>query len=161
MPVQKLKEFLDSQNVKYVAITHSTAYTMQEIASLVHIKGREMAKTVVVKLDGGLAMAVLPASHQVDLERLKTMAGAKTVGLATEIEFRDQFPGCQTGAMPPLGNLFGIAVYADESLKKDKEITFNAGTHNELIRLAYEDFERLAKPAIGNFAVLKAGATPG
>jgi Ala-tRNA(Pro) deacylase len=158
MPAARLKEFLDSKGVRYVVITHSTAYTAQEIASLAHVKGREMAKTVIVKLDGSLAMAVLPASFQVDLDALRAAAGVKEASLATESEFKDNFPGCETGAMPPFGNLYGMPVYMDESLKKDKEIVFNAGTHRELFRMAYEDYEKLAEPRICQFARTRTGA---
>lgn len=156
MPVRQLKEFLDRNNVKYVNITHSTAYTAQEIAALTHTKGRDLAKTVIVKLDGAQAMAVLPASFHVDLERFKVSVGAKEVALATESEFRTRFPGCETGAMPPFGNLFQMPVYVDESLTRDLEISFNAGTHNELIRLAYSDFDRLARPTVLRFVAEKA-----
>jgi len=158
MPAQQLKEFLDSHNMKYVTITHSTAYTTQEIAAMVHIKGRELAKTVIVKVDDQMAMAVLPASNHVDLAALKAAAGARTVTLASESEFRGKFPGCETGAMPPFGNLYGMAVFAEESLTKDKEIAFNAGTHNELIRMAYADFARLVEPKVTRFLLSKAAA---
>lgn len=153
MPVKQLKEFLDSNNVKYIGITHSTAYTAQEIAALTHIKGRELAKTVIVKLDDQMAMAVLPASHHIDLEALKAGSGAATIGLATEMEFRARFPGCETGAMPPFGNLYQMPVYVDDTLTKDAEIAFNAGSHNELIRLAFDDFARLVQPKALNFIV--------
>ena len=152
MPAAKLKEFLDSQNVKYLTTTHSTAYTAPETAALVHIPGKELAKTVIVKVDDALTMAVLPASHQIDLSLLKAAAGAKTIGLASEAVFKWRFPECETGAMPPFGNLYGMPVFADESLRKDKEIAFNAGSHHELTRLAYEDFERLVKPKIVKFS---------
>jgi Ala-tRNA(Pro) deacylase len=152
MPARKLTEFLDNHNVKYIRITHSTAYTAQEIASVAHIKGRELAKTVIVKIDGQMAMAVLPASYHVDLAALKAAVGAKKVALASETDFRDRFPECETGAMPPFGNLYGMPVFAEESLAKDKEIAFNAGTHNELIRLSYEDFARLVQPRVMRFA---------
>jgi Ala-tRNA(Pro) deacylase len=156
MPARKLKEFLDAHNVKYVTITHSTAYTAQEIASTVHIKGRELAKTVIVKIDEQMAMVVLPASDYVDLSALKAAAGAKTVVLATEAEFRGKFPECETGAMPPFGNLYEMPVLVERSLTRDKEIAFNAGTHNELIRLSYEDFARLVEPKVIRFASAKA-----
>ncbi len=156
MPAKMLTEFLDSNHVKYVTIIHSTAYTAQEIASLVHIKGRDLAKTVIIKVDGQMAMAVLPASTHVDLSVLKAAVGAKTVGLATEAEFRGKFPECETGAMPPFGNLYGMAVYVDQSLTWDKEIAFNAGTHNELIRLSYEDFARLVEPKVTMFSSVMA-----
>ena len=159
MPVAKLKEFLDKNNVKYVSIAHSTAYTAQEVASLAHIKGKELAKTVIVKIDDALAMAVLPASYQVDLPLLKAAAGAKKIALATEAEFRDRFPECETGAMPPFGPLYGMRVFADESLTKDREIAFNAGSHHELIRLSFDDFMRLVQPEIARFAPAFAAAT--
>src|ERR1700751_1462377 len=101
MPLARLRELLDSHKVKYVVISHSVAYTAQGIAALTHISGKELAKTVIVKLDRSLAMAVLPASSQVDLSRLKTVTGATNAGLASEAEFKDRFPDCQTGAMPP------------------------------------------------------------
>jgi Ala-tRNA(Pro) deacylase len=153
MPVKKLKDFLDRENVKYVSIYHSIAYTSQEIAASVHVKGREMAKTVMVKLDGKLAMTVLPASHQVDFERLKRASGAQGVTLATEEEFEDLFPDCDIGAMPPFGNLYGMDVFVSRTLTEDKEIAFNAGSHYELIRLAYKDFEKLVNPKIADFSV--------
>lgn len=152
MPVTKLKEFLDSHNIKYETIQHSTAYTAQEIASRAHVPGKELAKTVVVKIDGQLALAVLPASEHVDTYALKTTLGAESVRLATELEFKDQFPDCEVGAMPPFGNLYGLPVFAEESLSRDREISFNAGSHRELIRLAYDDFERLVNPRLLRFS---------
>ncbi len=158
MPVKDLKQFLDENNIKYVTVTHSTAYTAQEVAALTHTKGKDFAKTVMVMLDGALAMTVVPASHQVDMSRLKEGSHANTVALASESEFRTRFPGCETGAMSPFGNLFDMEVFVDESLTKDLEITFNAGSHNELIRLSYEDFERLVKPQVLKFAIRMPGA---
>lgn len=158
MPVKELKQFLDENNIKYVTVTHSTAYTAQEVAALTHTKGKDFAKTVMVMLDGMLAMTVVPASYQVDMSRLKEGSRANTVALASESEFRTRFPGCETGAMSPFGNLFDMEVFVDESLTKDLEITFNAGSHNELIRLPYEDFERLVKPKVLKFAVRMPGA---
>ncbi len=159
MLLNRLKEFLDSQKIKYVAISHSVAYTAQGIAALTHIPGKELAKTVVVKLDGALAMAVVPASCHVDLALLKAAAGAKTVELASEEEFRDRFADCETGAMPPFGNLYEMRVFADESLSRDREIAFNAGSHRELVRLSWQDFENLAKPKILKLAAGKVAAT--
>jgi Ala-tRNA(Pro) deacylase len=114
---------------------------------------------VIVKIDGVLAMAVLPASRHIDVSALKSATGAPTVEIASEPEFSGRFPGCDTGAMPPFGNLYGMSVFADESLTKDKEIAFNAGTHNEVIRLSYADFEALVKPTVLNFAYRGAGTS--
>ena len=152
MALEKLMDYLDENNVAYVVISHSPAYTAQGIAGLAHIPGKDLAKTVMVRIDGRLAMAVLPANFHVDLVQLRKAANAKTVVLATEDEFRDQFPQCETGAMPPFGNLFGLEVFADESLEKDKEIVFNAGTHRELIRMAWGHFKGLVQPKIVRFA---------
>lgn len=148
MPVTKLKEFLDGENVKYVSILHSRAYTSQETAENAHVSGKELAKTVMIKVDGKMSMAVLPADEQVDLDLLKGNTNASKVELATEDEFKNLFPECETGAMPPFGNLYGQDVYVEESLNEDETIAFNAGTHSELIQLTYNDFERLVKPKL-------------
>jgi len=158
MSLSRLKEFLDSHHIKFVTISHSIAYTAQGIAALAHIPGKELAKTVVVFMDETLAMTVVPASRHVDLALLKKATGANTVKLATEDEFRERFPDCETGAMPPFGNLYGMPVFADEILSKDKEIAFNAGSHRELVKMAWEDFERLVQPRILNIAAGKVAA---
>ena len=152
MPVQKLKELLDANGVKYVTISHSRAYTAQEIAATAHVSGKELAKAVMVKLDGKMAMAVLPASFALDLNLLRQVAGGAKVELASEAEFQGLFPGCETGAMPPFGNLYGMDVFVAEKLREDEQIAFNAGSHTELIQLAYKDFERLVKPKIAKLA---------
>jgi len=153
MPAKKLKEFLDSNKVKYVAISHSPAFTAQEIAASAHVPGKELAKTVLVTVDGKMAMAVLPASYRVDVRLLREAAGASAVELAMEREFKGMFPDCELGAMPPFGNLYGMDVYVAQSLSEDENIAFNAGTHTELIRMRYSDFERLVKPRVLKFSV--------
>lgn len=152
MALERLTDYLDAHRVKYMVISHSPAYTAQGIAGLAHIPGKELAKTVMVKLDGTMAMAVLPAKYHVDLASLRRAANAKTAALATEDEFKDRFMECETGAMPPFGNLYGLEIFADVSLEDDKEIAFNAGTHRELIRMTWEDFKRLAGPKMVRFA---------
>jgi Ala-tRNA(Pro) deacylase len=156
MALAKLTEYLDERRIRYMVISHSPAFTAQGIAGLAHIPGKELAKTVMVKLDGSLAMAVLPAKYHVDLTALKRAAAAKTASLATEDEFKELFLECETGAMPPFGNLYGIAVYADASLEDDKEIAFNAGTHRELIRMSWEDYKELVGPRMVRFAAGRA-----
>jgi Ala-tRNA(Pro) deacylase len=157
MPLSKVRAFLDENHIKYVVISHSKAYTAQGIAAMAHIRGQELAKTVIVKLDGALAMAVLPASYQVDLLAVKKVVGVKDASLASEREFKQHFPDCETGAMPPFGNLYGIPMYVDEMLTRDKEIAFNAGTHLELIRMKYDDFDRLAEPEVLAFSTRHPG----
>jgi len=153
MPVRKLKEFLDQNGVKYVSVSHSPAFTAQEIAASAHIPGKELAKTVMVIIDGKMAMAVLPASYNVDLSALKATAGSDEVTLASEEEFKNLFPDCEPGAMPPFGNLYDMPVYAAESLAEDDQIVFNAGSHTELVRLSFADYVRLVQPKIGQFSV--------
>ena len=148
MPVKKLKKFLDSNDVKYVSISHSPAYDAQRIAASAHIPGKELAKTVIVRIDDKFAMAVLPASCRVHLGHLKTAVTASHVELASESEVESLFPDCERGAMPPFGNLYDMDVYVAEQLREDEKIAFSAGSHTELIRLAYKDFERLVTPKI-------------
>jgi Ala-tRNA(Pro) deacylase len=146
MPVKKLKAFLDQEGIKYVSIIHSAAYTAQEVAASAHITGRELAKTVIVELDGQMAMAVLPANRKIVLQDLREVSGAGEVKFASEEEFKEKFPDCETGAMPPFGNLYGMGVYVAKSLAENEEIAFNAGSHTEVIKLAYRDFQRLVQP---------------
>lgn len=153
MPVSNLKEFLDNENVKYVSIMHSRAYTSQETAESAHIPGKQLAKVVMVKIDGCMAMAVLPSFEHVDLNLLKGAAAAEEVVLADEEEFQDMFPQCEVGAMPPFGNLYNMDVYVEEGLTEDKMIAFNAGTHSELIQLSYHDFDRLVQPDVVRISV--------
>lgn len=153
MPVQKLKDFLDSHGVRYLTIVHSRAYTAQEVAASAHVSGNEFAKVVVVKADGRLALAVCPASERVDLDRLARALGASGVSLATEGEFLEFFAGCELGAMPPFGHLYGLETFASRSLGTHEAISFNAGTHTELIRLPYRDFARLENPTVLDFSV--------
>jgi Ala-tRNA(Pro) deacylase len=148
MPLSKLREFLDSHNVKYMGLSHSLTYTAQGVAALAHVSGKKLAKTVIVKIDGILAMAVIPASEHVDLERMRTLTGAEAVEVATEREFKDAFPDCEIGAMPPFGNLYDMSVYADASLAENEEITFTAETHRELVRMHWEDMARLVNPTV-------------
>jgi len=152
MPASQLTEFLETNHIHYSVISHLTAFTAQGIAAVAHISGREMAKTVIVKVDGKMATAVLPASSKIDLDLLKRAARAERVDLATEWQFKDLFPDCEIGAMPPLGNLYGVTVFVDSTLTKNKEIAFNAGSHRELIRMSYSDFERLVHPRVANFS---------
>lgn len=146
MPVGKLKQFLDERGVKYVTISHSKAYTAQEVAASAHIPGKEVAKTVMVKINGDMAMAVLPASYSVDFEQLKRATGSSTVELASEDEFKTLFPDCEVGAMPPFGSLYGMHTFMAASLAEDEEIAFNAGSHTELIKMPFSAYVRLEDP---------------
>lgn len=151
MPVQKLKKLLDDNGVKYVSITHSPAFTAHEIAASAHISEKEMAKTVILKAGDRLVIVVLPASQRVDIERMREVTGAAAATLADETEFQKMFPGCEVGAMPPFGNLYGMDVFVSQQLRQSEQIAFNAGSHTELIRLPYGDFAKLVNPVLVEF----------
>lgn len=151
MPTDKLREYLDSNNVKYTIIEHDPAFTAQEVAAAAHIPGKQLAKAVMIKIDGEMAMAILPASYRVNFDRLQEQTGAKELELATEKEFKGLFPDCDVGAMPPFGNLYNMKVFAAESLAEQIDIAFCAGSHTELIRISFEDFQRLVEPKILEF----------
>lgn len=154
MPIPaSIEKFLTEQRVPYEVLTHRRAYTAQEEAAVAHVPGRQWAKTVVCFADEEPILAVLPAVHNVDTERLQRLAGAKKVRLATEAELAPLYQDCEPGAMPPFGCLYGQRVFVDRSLASDEEIVFNAGTHAEAIRMRYEDFAKLANPTVGDFGV--------
>lgn len=150
----RLKSFLDSNQIPYQSLSHATTYTAQGAAAVMQISGREIAKTVVLRTgeqEGETILAVLPGPRHVKVDKLSSVVG-KPVRLATEAEFSSLFPDCELGAMPPFGSLYNLPVYVDESLSRDREIVFNAGTHHDAVRMSYEDFARLAKPRVCSFA---------
>ena len=160
MPAKKLVEFLDSQKIRYLTIEHSPAYTSQEVAESAHIRGRQLAKTVILNVDNSLAMFVLPASYRVDLESLKRSIQVFKLEICSEQQFKDLFPTCELGALPPFGNLYGMDVYVAEVLTNDAEIIFSSGTHSELIQMDYQDFARLVQPIQIEHGAYPIGATP-
>jgi len=152
MLAQKLTALLERNRIHYQTVRHPPVSTAQGLAAVMHIPGRELAKTVVLKVDGKYALAVLPAPSHVDFRRFREASGARSVALATELEFERLFPGCDVGAEPPFGELYGLPVWVDASLAEDASIVFNGGTHAEAVRIAYRDFERLAHPRPARFA---------
>lgn len=155
MILNKLRQYLDTNQVKYSVISHSLAFTAQESAAIAHIPGKELAKTVVMKVDGKPTLAVVPSTDMVDFRLLKRLLGANEVTMANENELNSLFPECEVGAMPPFGNLYDIEVVVADGLAADEVIAFNAGTHHELIKMSYKDFERLVQPKIARISVQK------
>ncbi len=145
---RKLKALLESEGVKYEILQHAPTFTAMETAHATHVAGKELAKSVIVRIDGVLSMAVVPATHWADLEKIELLTGADLVSLAEEHEFEDLFPDCEPGAMPPFGELYGLDVYVHDALTNDKMIAFNAGSHTELVQMSYFDFERLVHPKV-------------
>jgi Ala-tRNA(Pro) deacylase len=154
MAARTLKRFLDEHGVKYVSIEHSPAFTAPEVAESAHVAGSNFAKTVIVKLDGQLAMVVLPANRKIDLGELRDMMLSERIELASEGEFQSRFPDCEIGAMPPFGNLYGLPVYVATSLADAEEIAFNAGTHREVIKMPFEEYANLVNPTVMEFVTI-------
>lgn len=148
---RKLKEYLDENKVPYNVSMHQEVYTAQEVAAAVHVKGKELVKVVIIKTKDKYVMAVLPADHKVDVERMRTLLNDAEARLATEGEFKSLFQDCDVGAMPPFGNLYDVGVYVDKSLAEDEDIVLQAGSHVETIRMKYADFERLVGPEVLEF----------
>lgn len=144
-----IAEFL--RRTPHTVLTHRTAFTAQEEAAATHIPGRQWAKTVVCFADEEPILAVLPAHYHVDLERLRKLAGAATIRIAMERELSALYPGCETGAVPPLGHLFGQRVYVDRVIAEDPEVVFHGGTHVDAVRMKYSDLAAVAAPVVGDF----------
>ena len=148
MPTKQIKEFLDKHHIKYLCIDHSPSYTAQEIAAVAHVSGKQLAKTVIVKAGKIFIMVVIPATDHINFSELRELTGTGEVDLAKESEFKEKFPECEIGAMPPFGNLYGMPVYISDHLISQDHIAFNAGSHSELLEMSYEDFARLVKPKV-------------
>jgi Ala-tRNA(Pro) deacylase len=149
---ERLQEYLVENGVSFEVEQHRVAYTAQQLAAAGHVSGKRVAKVVVVAADGETVMLVLPASSQVDLERVRTELGAGEARLAREEEFASTFPDCEVGSMPPFGNLYGVPVYVDAGLAQAEEIVFPVGSHTESMRLRFGDFRNLVDPVVLDFA---------
>jgi len=158
MPIQQLKEFLDGANVEYMCLTHPPAFTAQQLAHHVKIAGDKVVKTVIIELDGKMAMLVMPATWRVRWESLSRILDTDFVDLADEQAFQDRFPDCEVGAMPPFGSLFGMTVYCAEPLTEQPELAFAAGSHTETLHMKTRDFLNLVQPIVLNRGFIKPGA---
>lgn len=147
-----IQEYLVRHNVPYEQMVHPRAITARQTAHAAHISESKVVKTVVLSIEGRMVMAVLHANEKIDLARLRESLGVQNARLCTEREFKDRFPDCEVGAMPPFGDLYRMPVIASRSVRADDEITMNAGTHEDLITMKYADFERLVHPISESFA---------
>ncbi len=155
---RRIREYLDSQDVPYEWLPHPQAFTAQEVAHSLHISGKRLAKTVIVDADGRVVMAVLPASHRLDVPEFRALLEARRLEMLPEGELAKIFPECDLGAIPPFGNLYGIDVWVDRSIADQGEIVFNAGTHVDAVRMKYSVYAKLAKPRVGRFSEIWASA---
>ncbi|MGB2114980.1 MAG: aminoacyl-tRNA deacylase [Marinobacter adhaerens] len=148
MPVQQLKDFLDQSGTEYMCLNHPPAFTAQELAHHVQIAGDKVAKTVILELDGKMAMLVMPATWRIRWDSLSRILDTDFVDLADEQAFQDRFPDCEVGAMPPFGNLFDMTVYCAESLTEQEDLAFAAGSHTETLHMKTRDFLNLVQPLV-------------
>jgi Ala-tRNA(Pro) deacylase len=146
-----LPSLLDEMGINYRLSRHDTTYTAQDLAAVEHVPGRKVIKPVVVKADGQLVMCALPASHRVDLDTLRSQLQANDVQLAEEDELAEVFRGCELGAEPPIGKIFGMPTIMDESLFADERVTFQAGTHTDAVTMTLADYRKLAQPEVAYF----------
>jgi Ala-tRNA(Pro) deacylase len=150
---ERLEAYLRDQGVPFQVQHHPLAFTAQQVAESEHLPGRRLAKVVVIYADGRPVLLAVPASHRVSLARAGDAVGARSVRLAEERELEQVFPDCDTGAMPPFGNLYEVPVYVDRTLAEDEVIVFQAGTHTDTISLPFADFRRLVRPAVADLAL--------
>jgi Ala-tRNA(Pro) deacylase len=153
---RSIKQYLFHHFVRYTRKTHPVAYTSQEIAEVDHIPGREFAKTVVIRADERMILAVLPGDYVINLEILRKQVGCDKLMVVPEKDFINKFPECHPGAMPPFGKLFGLPLYCDSTLAKQAEIEFNAGTHVDTIRMTFPSFVALEDPIMVRFSQKRA-----
>jgi Ala-tRNA(Pro) deacylase len=152
MTTERVKRFLEEAGTHYDAMPHREAFTAQAVAEASAVSGQRVAKVVIATThDGRYLMAVLPAPCRIDLSALRDAAGARHLSLAGEAELSMLFPDCDLGAMPPFGALYDMPVYVDACFSRTGEFFFQAGDHRELLRMRYEDFERLARPVVREF----------
>lgn len=154
MSHQDIDNYLEKNGITHRWVAHRPAYTAPETAASAHIRGKDFAKTVVVRLNGKLAMTVMPANEKIVPTRLSKMVGVKDVEIVPETEFMNSFPGCEPGAMPPFGSMFGMPVFVSATLAKDHTIACNAGSHTDCVMLSFADYVKLEHPRVGNFTAI-------
>lgn len=154
MPEKKrILAYLDENKVPYQIAAHPKAYTAQRVAASAHISGNYFVKTIVIKFAEKLALAVLPANERINFDQFAKQMNTQKVELATEAEFQKHFADCETGGMPPFGNLYNMDTFISADLLKNEEIAFNAGNHIEIITMKFKDYQRLVNPQAIHFGI--------
>ncbi len=141
-----LKQYLADNGIDYDALSHPHTYTSSKTAQASHIPGSRIAKAVLLKKDEDYVLAVLPASHHIHFDDVRTILDDK-VDLASEEEVEAVFSDCELGAIPPIGKAYGLDVLMDDSLDGNEDIYFEAGDHATLIHVKAKDFGRMMESA--------------
>jgi Ala-tRNA(Pro) deacylase len=149
---QRIRDYLDSRNVPYEALHHSQALTAQEVAHSLHVSGKRCIKAVVARRDNKPVILLVPTSHRLNFQELKSALKADHVELLVECELVELFPDCDRGAVPPFGNLYGMDVWVDRAVASAENLLVCAGTHEDCIRMRYSDFAKLTQPLLGHFS---------
>lgn len=147
-----IRDTLRSKGIEFEELHHAQAFTAQEVAQKEHISGHRVAKVVVAMADGQPVELVLPASRRVVLDRLRDVLGTEDVRLATESEMAQYFTDCDVGAVPPLDHWSGVPIIMDESMRVEGDILFQAGTHEDAVRLRFDDWFRAIQPRVASFS---------
>ncbi len=144
--LERLQRRFRGQHTSFSVQHHRQAVSLPEVAVEVHERADHVAKVVIAQVDDRLVMLVVPTPEQVDFKRVARLLDAQSAVAAHENEFKSRFPDCEPGAMPPFGNLYHMPTYIDEALTRTSKLVFQAGTHRDTLKLATEDYLRLAKP---------------
>ncbi len=150
---ERLEKFLKKNKVNYEIQKHPRAVTALETAEVQHVSGKKLAKVIMVKIRGRDSMVVIPGDRIVDLFKLSTAVGTQDVRIEEEAEFKDLFPDCEAGAMPPFGKMYGLTCYGDQSLAESEDVYFNAGSHTETVKISTVDFMLVSNAIVGDFSV--------
>jgi Ala-tRNA(Pro) deacylase len=146
--------FLERGHYKFERVPHQPTYSAQRLAHELHVPGREVAKTVLLRANGGYeyVVAVLPASKKLDLKHASKLIGGAKLELGTEFDISAHCPDCDFGVLPPFGSRYGMKTIVDSSLEDDLEIVFQSNTHDEAVRMKFADFVQLEDPLVAPFA---------
>lgn len=151
-PSAELEKYLQTHDIPYLMRHHAPAMTARQLAELEDIDPHEVAKVVIMRDQKQYFMLVLPADYKLDLKQTRQMIQSRNAWIASEQDLQQLFPACELGAMPPFGELYNMQVYAETDLSEDQEIEFNAGSHEDAIRMRFMDWQKVAHPMMKHFA---------
>lgn len=150
---KNLVRFLRKKKIHFEIRKHPKAFSSEETAQAAHVPGTALVKTVIVNAVGKHVMAILPSNRTVDLFKLSEVLGKNDLYIETEKEFKDLFAGCEAGALPPFGSLYGMPCYIDQRLYSQDFLYINAGNHEEYLEVPADEFLRAVKGIAADFTV--------
>lgn len=154
-PIQSLFKrvvtFLKDNQIEHQLYQHRPVYTSEEAAKVRGTKIKQGAKALVMLADKKPVLLVLSAAQKVDTAKFKKLFGFKDLRMGKAPEVKE-ITGVEIGAVPPLGNLMNLETFVDRGLGENKEIAYSAGSPSRSAKMSYQDFRRLVKPQVGQFA---------